>query len=36
MDEFGYRTRILDAKLTGVRHDVPVHVLSLPMERDVQ
>jgi FkbM family methyltransferase len=36
MDEFGYRTRILDAKLTGARHDVPVHVISLPTERDVQ
>jgi len=36
MDGFGYRTRVLDAKLTGSGHDVPVHVLSLPMERDVR
>jgi FkbM family methyltransferase len=32
MNEFGYRTRILDAKLTGARHDVPVHVISFPMD----
>jgi FkbM family methyltransferase len=35
MNEFRYRTRILDAKLTGAGHDVPVHVLSVPMERDI-
>jgi hypothetical protein len=35
MNEFRYRTRVLDAKLTGAGHDVPVHVLSVPMERDV-
>jgi FkbM family methyltransferase len=34
LDAFGYRTRILDAKLTGARHDVPVHVLSVPIERE--
>ena len=36
LDEVGYRTRILDAKLTGARHDVPVHVLSVPIEREVR
>src|SRR5437764_6671199 len=36
MNGFGYRTRVLDAKLTGAQHDVPVHVMSLPMERDIQ
>jgi FkbM family methyltransferase len=35
MNEFRYHTRVLDAKLTGAGHDVPVHVLSVPMERDV-
>lgn len=34
MNELGYRTYALDAKLTGGRHDVPMHVLSLPPERD--
>ena len=29
----GYRSRLLDAELTGRRHDVPVHMLAEPPER---
>ena len=30
----GYRAWVLDAELTGGAHDVPVHVLAVPPERD--
>ena len=35
VSRFGYRARVLDAKLIGAGHDVPVHVLAEPPERDV-
>ena len=35
MESFGYRACLLDARATGGTHDVPVHVLAVPPESDV-